>query len=201
MKKFVILAIILDLLIIFIAYNAFQNNYLGDENQRIVDISKLVLQSTVTGVVTFTGLLLTIFSQDNQSKRKEQLKLCACLIIKNSSGASASKDITCIKNNPKVIVCDDKPQIRTVECMVENCKKNYALNLSIESVHGEVKLGTIKDECRNIQLALKKEETGELVFKFEDIYGLKYKQKIVYEYQQHINTFQFISKQPKRRFL
>lgn len=189
------------MLILCISCHAFQSNFSGNENEKITEISKLVLQSTVTGIITFAGLFLTIYSQDNSFKKKEQMQLCACLIIKNSCGTSASKDISSIISNPQVIICCEESQLRTVECVFVNCKNNYALNLSLVAINGEVKLGTIKDDDLHLQLALKEEKVGRLIFNFEDIYGLKYRQKIVYEYQQYANEFQFISHQPKRRFL
>ena len=199
MKKYVLLAIILDLFIICMSYSAFKNNFSGEESQKIAEISKLVFQATVTGAVTFSGLFLTICSQDNQVTKKERMELCACMVIKDSHGTSASKEISSISNNKNVVICSNEGLVRTVECTIENCKNNYALNLSIKSINGEIKLGTIKDNHINLQLALKEGNKGIFVFKFEDIYGLKYMQEISYEYQQTTNEFQFISHQPKRR--
>ena len=201
MKKCVFAVIVFDMLIIWIAYNAFQSNYSDVENQQIMEISKLVFQAAVTGFVTFTGLFLTIYSQDVQLKKKERTEICACLIINYSHGTSASKNISNIVNNKNVIICSEEEMVRTVECVIVNCKNNYALNLSVESTCGEIKLGIIKDTPIKVQFALKEEAEGEITFKFEDIYGMQYKQKVVYEYQQRNNEYQFVSQQPQRRTL
>lgn len=199
MKKIVFLVIILDLFLINIAYERLKSNYVGDGNELIVETSSMIMQSTITGAVTFIGLYLTCLSQDMQDTRKERMELCPCIVVKDSLSPSVIKDENSISKNQKIIICSNMNKVRTVTCSIMNCKKNYVLNLSIRDKNGNREVGTIINEIFTLELALNAENKGELIFEFQNIYGLKYKQKIIYEYQSGIKNYYFISNQPKRK--
>lgn len=197
-KKFVLLALILVLLLAGLSSWGVYHYYFDEFHPQIVDLSKIILQAMLTGAVTFLGLFFTIFSQEGQNKKQKELDFCPCIIVNDFGGLSTTRDIGSINDTEKIVVCCSDDIIRTIDLSICNCKFNYGLNLSVESNSGEYYLGNIKNENINIKITLKNDDYY-LVFKFEDAYGLKYEQKIKYQYDNKMKSIRFISCQPTRR--
>ena len=137
-------------------------------------------------------------SQEHQNKTKERKELCPCIIVKKTDSLTAKRDISSVKETSNTIISTADQEIRTVDCVFCNCKNNYCLNLCIQERNKKILLGSVKDAEFKLSLALSSTD-GVLTFYFEDIYGVKYKQKIAYTYSVTIrNELQFISKQPER---
>lgn len=198
MKKFVLLMLLVALLLFGLSVGVFCHYYNDKLNQQIVDISKIVFQSMLTGSVTFCGLFLTISSQEYQNQKQKRLERCPCIIVKDFKGLSAARDITSISDTEKIVLCCTDCIVRTIDLTICNCKSNYCLNCSIESQVGSFAIGNIVDQNEKIKIALKDQDDS-LVFKFEDIYGLKYQQEIKYQYDSKTKSICFVSCQPTRR--
>ena len=161
MKKFVVISLLIDLIIVIIAVSVFIFNSSDSVEQQIVDVCKIIIQATITGTITFTGLLLTFLSQEQQIKNKNKLELCPCFIIENCNSLSAIKTKDDIAKNSGVLICSTAANIRTVECAIVNCKDTYGLNVSLETCDGAYKLGNLKSQDIELILAVNgKEETS-----------------------------------------
>lgn len=199
MKRYVAILIIICLLFAVILAVAFVMSFDIPEYQQLTELSKVIMQSILAGTVTFLGLFLTICSQENQVKNNLRESLCPCIIVQKSSGLSAIKDVSSQKVGKGVIICTREEKIRTIDCSLYNCKDNYGLNLSVESIHGKVCLGNIENELIDITIAINGEKNGFITLMFNDVYGEKYTETIKYHYRGIDNSVMFNSSEPKRR--
>lgn len=198
MKKFIAITLLVDLIIVIAAVSLFVCNSNNLLEQNIVDICRILIQSTITGAITFIGLLLTFLSQEQQTKNKNQLDIRPCFIIENCSSLSAKMNQKNIPKNSNAVMCSSSTELRTVECSIVNCKNNYGLNVNIQTIEGFYKLGNIKTENIELLLVVDGTKGDEILIIFEDVYGCSYEQKIKYTYQNN-NQIVFTSKQPERR--
>lgn len=198
MKKYVVLGIILEVLIIgasIVCYFCFYNN---DTTQPLVNFLQIIIQSTITGLITFGGLFFTIWSQEHQTKMKEDKNICPCIIAKKIENITAQRKVTSIKETSETIICTTDEDIRIVKCTFCNCKNTYGLNLFINSKNGNILLSNIKDNDFTLSLAISCTD-GYIYFYYEDIYGQKYRQKLTYKYSGSLSEqLRFISYQPER---
>ena len=133
MKKIVVITLLIDFIIVIVAISIFACNSTDLPEQKIVDVCKIIIQSTIAGAITFTGLLLTFSSQESQTKNKNQLDICPCFIIENCGILSAAKEKKDITITPNTVMCSTSTKLRTVECSIVNCKNNYGLNVTIKT--------------------------------------------------------------------
>lgn len=198
MKKYVVLGIILEVLITgasIVCYFYFYNN---DTTQPLVNFLQIIIQSTITGLITFGGLFFTIWSQEHQTKMKEDKNICPCIIAKKIENITAQRKVTSIKETSETIICTTDEDIRIVKCTFCNCKNTYGLNLFINSKNGNILLSNIKDNDFTLSLAISCTD-GYIYFYYEDIYGQKYRQKLTYKYSGSLSEqLRFISYQPER---
>lgn len=198
MKKYIIILFFGAILIVGVSVGFFCHYYSDVSSQHIVDITKIIFQSMLTGSVTFCGLFLTILSQEHQNKKQNNLEHCPCIIVKDYKGLSAPRDITSINETEKIVICCAERFVRTIDLTICNCKSNYCLNCSIKKEDGNYIIGNIKDQNEKIRVALW-DQNHFLVFNFEDVYGLKYQQEIKYQYDKDTKAISFVSCQPKRK--
>ncbi len=197
MKKYVLIALTVALLIVGVSLFFFMKSYGSDESKQVVEISKIVFQSMLAGSVTFCGLLLTIASQEHQNRRQKALERCPHFVVINATGVSASRDVSSINASERVTVCCGTKTVRTIDCTLCNCKSNYGLNVFLVGNPAKINLGCFSTEQRKLKLALNDGE-GKLFLYFEDVMGFKYQQEIEYVLNSE-KVYQFVSKQPQRR--
>ncbi len=161
-------------------------------------ISKIVMQSTLTGVITFLGLLFTLSSQEQRYRTENEVVNCPSIVVcPQSSPPSGEIKTNRIVANLPIIYCTSETTKRTVDCTCINCRNNYALNVYVvqNDTKQFISLHNNKKEL-TLVLSSKKEDSFEIFF--ENIYGIRYRQKIDYNFQDGYKEVIFISSPPER---
>lgn len=194
MKKYIFITIgifiISELVVCFI--------YVKSTNDNTLEITKTMMQAITSGIITFIGLLFTILFQEKQSEHKQSTELCPCFVINSDGTAGAKENGTDFDNTSITVICSSAAQVRLIQCKLFNAKNNQALNVSISNNKNENYLGSTGDKELIRNLILKSEGVDEFFINFEDVYGIKYKQKIIYEYFKDNNNYKFVSNMPEK---
>lgn len=196
MKKFILIVICFFICSGLIICYYYSTNSLETFDQQIVTISKILIQSICTGTVTFLGLFFTIYSQEIQNREKLRVELCPCFIVKLNGMPSAAKEYNDNFSNNMVICCNSR-KVREVKCDIINCRNNFGLNVAIYKDNLKKYIGSLNgNEKLSITLILDSDNENSFFINFEDVYGIRYFQKIDYNFIG--NRYNFISHQPTR---
>ncbi len=189
MKKFILFtlltftALIVGLIVLYCFYSC------STVEEIIVKIATMMIESLLAGAVTFGGLFFTFMFQERQVKVKDENEACPLFVIEATNNPTAEDNVHIDKDVNEV--CDGKnsDKVRKINCTVKNVKGNYALNaeLIMNNSNEKIKIGN------NMALRFCLLSSGEhsLFFRFEDIYGRKYKQEVTYEYIRNNYNFTY----------
>lgn len=199
MKNKIWCLIVLCLVVAIIAGYIFWHNTSNDDP--VADVSKQVFSSLITGLVSFTGLLITITFQNQQALHKQLVDIQPCFVVIPDGAASAEKTRDYFQSNGQYYLCSSSTYLRTISSQIKNVKSNaYAINVALtddlQKIH--YPLGSYENEPITCDLALKN-GTSLFYIDFEDVYGTKYYQEIKYEYNNEHNQYTFIMSQPTRK--
>lgn len=100
-------------------------------NEQIVAISKITLQSVISGFVTFLGLLMTISFNEYQRKLDDRIRICPVFYFEPTEKASVlikQKKI----NDKTYYQCTHAKSVRTIVCVLGNSKDCLAKNIYIK---------------------------------------------------------------------
>lgn len=200
MKKFIIIAIICCLVIAVISVALFMYYSTDCINEQLTKITSIVFQAILSGSITFIGLFFTVLSQEVHKKEQQKDEVKPCFVINPIESAGPKRLVSELQLSGDVVLCSEAKELRALHCELVNTKENYGLNVSIQCPYEtSFYLGSVKKQNHTLKLLLDGVQESYLWLFFEDVYGVKYKQKIVYKYEERYNRYRFTSVQPKRR--
>lgn len=185
MKKTILIIIVIIIFIDTICICNFDFS-----SQRGNSIYKLIFQGSISGIVTFGGLLFTFF-------RQEQIARCPSIIFEQLGHSHVRTAYENIDKENCIDCCTNIPEYaRKVDIYVINVKDSWAVNCSISGVvqgaipgHDPVKRTLILPSVEQEAICEK------IILTFQDACGKKYNQII--ECTQSGSKYIFVSKQPK----
>ncbi|MBQ9887424.1 MAG: hypothetical protein IJM37_11295 [Lachnospiraceae bacterium] len=202
MKKFII-GIILSFIIIGIILCFILIKYSNESLEtQITTISKILLQSIVSGFVTFLGLFMTISFNEYQNKQNEKNKICPKFYLVPKERASALKKINVI-DEKNFFICTYSKNAREIECEIKNTRECKAKKIFIKknlNIKKKIKNLECKDNICFLTLGNNCRFYRSFKIFFEDVMGNKYKQKIKYKYDDD-GSYDFKSSIPKKRLM
>lgn len=197
MKKYVIIVLGVALLLASMFAFLYWEYSPNCKNDVISEVVKIGYQAMLTGTVTFSGLFFTILSQEQQSKKKQRIELCPCIVVTECNVTASDHKVESISATGNVRVCCSDKSVKLAEVTIANCKDNYGINLSLLGNECTYPLGNLAEKEVALKIALSP-ISNKLVFLFEDVYGLKYRQEIHYQYDGQ-GRISFTAQQPTRR--
>lgn len=200
MKKWVLLAAIICIVIIIGLGFFIVNNSPCKPIETLTNLSKDAIQSILTGVITFLGLFFTMSFQHSQTIREKEEAICPNFVVEASNHASANMQYSDCKQSDFCSAGDVyKGNVRTQKIQIDNCKSTFAVNtiLLTKDKNQSHSVGSITHETITLDCTL---EAGSSYFyiQFDDAIGTKYSQKIDYEYQKSLNKYTFVSHKPTK---
>lgn len=159
-------------------------------SQKGSEIYVLILEGTISGMVTLGGLVFTFYKQ-------EQIARCPCFIIEQKSFSSTKIEYSRIEKTKYIICCDETTKfVRKVTVDIRNAKNAWAINYSVNGV----KQGSLQG-LKSIEKTLVLPDgfasncKEKINITFQDVYGTSYSQVI--EFSQRDTEYLFTSKQPQ----
>lgn len=152
-------------------------------------IYKLILEGSISGIITFSGLIFTFFWQ-------EKIARCPCIIIKQIGISQAKTEYQTIDKKDCVDCCTNGPQfVRKVEVHIINVKDSWAVNCSISGVvQGAISSGVPIKRTFILPSSDQEDICGKIELKFQDVYGKTYRQ--IVDFFQNETEYIFVSNQP-----
>ena len=200
MPKRIIILVSICMVLIILAGCVFWGNSTDKKEEKLVRISMQIIGALVSGLVSFTGLFITISFQNKQTKDKQLLDILPCFVVLTEENASAIKNINDLSSGDDAIICTTNNRVREQMCAIQNVKSSFAINVSIRDnldTKDAFVLGSLGGSVQNHQLVLYGDASFFFIH-FTDIYGNHYSQKIDYKYSRKINRYLFTLNQPER---
>lgn len=163
---------------------------------KIYNLLAVVIEATLMGTISFVGLYITISFQKNQSDKKEESKLCPIFIFEQNSNAILKSIETLTDKEKENIISDgsiDEKLIST-NITIKNLK-SMATALNMRLIIGHLQIPLCEGVAQDLYLKTC-EGKHKLELIFENVYGLRYSEKIEYECIQ--KKFYFTYNQPRR---
>lgn len=201
MKKKIFIVIIVCAIVLIASGMLFLKASCYDCMKNVSTLCKISFQSILSGLITFTGLLITISFQTKQAEEKHLLDLCPCFIVEENDAASELMDYRYFANDTqKTVVCTEKSKLRSCVCLLQNTKEVSSLNVELLNDRGDVclNLGSKAKVNEKLFLVLSGENPSTLFVRFKDSYGNQYTQCIDYKYKLN-NKYVFISHKPEKQ--
>lgn len=206
MRKIVLFIILLFVVCVFILCFVFHMYSNENISAQIVTISKIMLQSVISGLVTFLGLFITISFNEYQIKQKELIKIRPVLYFEPIEMASALiKKKTIIKSDG--FNCSNSKKVRKLTCTLCNSENNSVKNIYLKkllSINMESNYSDTSNDNNLYCLYLNAENSSILnrfYIQYEDIMGNKYKQTVKYKFDSNKKTYTLKMSIPRRRLL
>lgn len=180
MRKIFLFILIVVLILAVIPIVIYLNFYNPESNNAMVSIMGIVIESLLTGAVTFTGLIITFSFQRQHDKENYEKSVCPCVVVKTASDNNSSQKIdSSLVDKTELLVTNEK-YVRGLKCNIFNPTSNYILNVKLVGI-GEREFPLELKRNKTFKLYLANNNKNKLVFSFEDIFGNRYRQIIEYE--------------------
>lgn len=154
------------------------------------EIYVLILEGTISGLVTLGGLVFTFYKQ-------EQISRCPCFVIEQKHLATTRVEYSYLDKRYSIVCCDENTEfVRKVTVDVRNAKDAWALNFTVNGIK-QGSLQGLKSSEKTLILPDRNnsENIGEITITFQDSYGKQYYQ--IVEFCQRDTEYVFTSRQPK----
>lgn len=164
------------------------------------ELSKQLFSSLVAGLVSFTGLLITISFQNKQTLDKQLNDIQPCFVVIPEGIAGAERPQSYFQQQDDYWICSSASILRTTSVQIKNVKNSaFAINATLTDNLKKKKypLGNVENSPIKCNLALSKGDSTFFVF-FEDVYGTKYGQEICYRYNNQQKNYTFMVKRPTK---
>ena len=166
-------------------------------NEQIVTLSKIALQSIISGFITFLGLYITISFNERQINRKELIEKRPNLSIDFIGKASSKKNRDTI-DSKNTIICTESKNVRTIDCRIKNLKECEVKRIHIK----HSRIISIEIKCLDkfeVALCENPIKCKRFYIVYEDVMGNKYQQKVKYKFEKRKSTYAKTTSEPKRR--
>ena len=150
-------------------------------NEQIVTLSKIALQSIISG----------------QINRKELIEKRPNLSIDFIGKASGKKNRDTI-DSKNTIICTESKNVRTIDCRIKNLKECEVKRIHIK----HSRIISIEIKCLDkfeVALCENPIKCKRFYIVYEDVMGNKYQQNVKYKFEKRESTYAKTTSEPKRR--